>query len=134
MFARMNKAEPFTSEELWGVTPDGAEIPITSQMTGIMGINRVRPSLMRLYLAGQRTKNAKPVQDALVGLLADYEQRRQKKEHDGPPLSGMKFYQLRWEYDRWAKNRDTPQRTVLVATPAPANSVLNAIDGQKVHS
>ena len=44
MFARMNKAEPFTSEELWGVTPDGAEIPITSQMTGIMGINRVRPA------------------------------------------------------------------------------------------
>ena len=28
-------------------------------------------------------------------------------------LVGMKFYQLRWDFDWWAKNRDAPQRTVL---------------------
>ena len=113
MFARVNKPEPFTSEELWGVTPDGREIPITSEMTGIMGTNRIRPSLMRLYLYGQRTKNPKVPQDALLGLLKDYELRRQRKEHDGPELSGMKFYQLKWDFMWHAENRDTPQRTVL---------------------
>jgi len=113
MFARVNKPEPFTSEELWGVTPDGREIPITSEMTGIMGTNRIRPSLMRLYLHGQRTKNPKVPQDALFGLLKDYELRRQRKEHDGPELSGMKFYHLKWDFMWRAENRDTPQRTVL---------------------
>jgi hypothetical protein len=113
MFARVNKAEPFTSEELWGVTPDGREIPITSKMTGIMGTNRIRPSLMRLYLASQRANKPEVAEGALRGLLDDYESRRQRKEHDGPQLAGMKFYQLRWDFDWWAKNRDTPQRTVL---------------------
>ncbi|HEV2292802.1 MAG TPA: hypothetical protein VGR35_03050 [Tepidisphaeraceae bacterium] len=113
MFARVNKPEPFTSEELWGVTPDGREIPVTSKMTGIMGTNRIRPSLFRLYRHGQRTKNPKITQDALLGLLRDYEQRRQRREHDGPQLIGMRFYQLKWDFDWWAKNRDAPQRAVL---------------------
>ena len=113
MFARVNKPEPFTSEELWGVTPDGREVPITSEMTGIMGTNRIRPSLMRLYLLGQRFKNPRVPQDALSGLLKDYEVRRQREGRDWPQLVGMKFYQLRWDFDWWAKNRDTPQRTVL---------------------
>jgi hypothetical protein len=113
MFARVNKPEPFTSEELWGVTADGREIPITSKMTGIMGTNRIRPSLFRLYREGQRANDPSIAQDALRGLMADYEVRRQRKEHDGPQLSGMKFYQLKWDFDWWAKNRDNPQRTVL---------------------
>ena len=113
MFARVNKPEPFTSEELWGVTPDGREVPITSEMTGIMGTNRIRPSLMRLYLTSQRAKKPEIAHDALRGLLNDYEVRRQREQRDWPQLVGMKFYQLRWEFDWWAKNRDTPERTVL---------------------
>ena len=113
MFARVNKPEPFTSEELWGITADGREVPITSKMTGIMGTNRIRPSLFRLYREGQRKNDPSIPQDALRGLMADYEVRRQRKEHDGPQLSGMKFYQLTWDFDWWAKNRDNPQRTVL---------------------
>ena len=118
MFARVNKPEPFTSEELWGVTGDGQEIPITSRMTGVMGTGRVRPALMRLYLIGQRSDRAGPelAENALAGLLNDYERRRALREHDGPPLLGMKFYQLRWEFDWWAKNRDTPARSVLIET------------------
>ncbi|MGB7157711.1 MAG: hypothetical protein WBD40_06570, partial [Tepidisphaeraceae bacterium] len=119
MFARINKPEPFTSEELWGVTADGTEIPITSKMTGIMGTNRVRPSLMRLYILSNRRNSSDPqaAGKALVGLLNDYEKRRERKEHEGPPLRGMKFYQLRWEFDWYAANRETPQRTVLFGTP-----------------
>ncbi len=116
MFARLNTPDAFTSEELWGVTTDGREIPITSAMTGVMGTNRIRPSLFRLYLSSNRenSRDPKGAEKALLGLLKDYEDRRQRGEHDGPALSGMKFYQLKWEFDWWAKNRDTPQRTVLV--------------------
>lgn len=113
MFAGINRPEPFTSEALWGVTPDGREILITSRMTGIMGTNRVRPSLFRLYLHGRRTNNPELTKNALLGLMADYEIRRRRNEHNGPALSGMKFYQMKWEFDWWARNRDAPQRTVL---------------------
>ncbi len=134
MFARLNKAEPFTSESLWGVTLDGREIPLTSEMTGIMGVNRIRPSLMRLYLQGQRMENPAPVRGALLGLLTDYETRREKKQHDGPPLAALRFYQLRWEYDRWARNRDTPQRTVLVQMPPPVEPIVQSTQGEQVRS
>lgn len=115
MFAGVNRPDSFTSEELRGVMPDGREIPITSAMMGIMGTNRIRPSLFRLY--NQRNRKNGPglaaAESALHGLLNDYEARRSRREHDGPALSGMKFYQLRWDFDWWAKNRDTPQRSVL---------------------
>jgi len=123
MFARVNKPEPFTSEEIWGVTPDGREVPVSSEMTGVMGINRVRPSMMRLYLYSKRAHSPHPdaAENALAGLLNDYEKRRQGGHADDwPQLSGMKYVQLRWDFDWWAKNRDNPQRTVLVETGTPA--------------
>jgi hypothetical protein len=122
MFARVNKPEPFTSEQIWGVKPNGSEVLVSSEMTGVMGINRVRPSLMGLYLYSKRPKSPHPeaAERALNALLKDYEKRRQHGQTRWPRLIGMKFVQLRWEFDWWAKNRDNPQRTVLVETRLPA--------------
>ena len=134
MFSGLNKPAPFTSEELWGVTTDGREIPITSDMTGVLRMNRVRPSLFRLYLRSNRKNSPEPkaAENAMLGLLEDYELRRQRGEHDGPELAQLKFYQLRWEFDWWAKNRHTPQRKVLVETPPPIQPEMELRRAEKV--
>jgi hypothetical protein len=115
MFAGVNKPEPFTSEELRGVTLDGREVPVTTRQIGVLHLNRVRPSLVRIYNYSTRKNSPDPqaAVKALDGLLDYYALRRERKEHEGPPLAGMKYYRLRWEFDWWAKNRDTPQRSVL---------------------
>ncbi len=122
MFAGVNRPGPFTSEELWGVTTDGREVRVTNNQIGVLHLNRVRPSLMRIYVYSRRPNSPNPrgPEIALDGLLDYYEARRQRKQHNGPPLVAMRYYRLKWEFDWWARNRDAPQRTVLVRTSGDA--------------
>lgn len=126
MFAGINKPDPFTSEELRGVTPDGREIAITSDMIGVMHLNRVRPSLVRIYNHSRRTGSPEPrgAEKALDALLDTYEARRQRGEHGGPPLRGMRFYRLKWEFMWRAENAATPERAILFQTTAKAGPAI----------
>jgi hypothetical protein len=120
MFASVNKPQPFTSEVLVGVTRDGAEAPVTRALTSVMGINRIRPALVRKYQADMRRglTDSPQAQAAMAELLAWYKVRRDRRADEDPPmpdLAGLRLYRLRWDFDWRAANRDAPQRTLLVA-------------------
>ena len=129
MFAGVNRATPITSEQLVGVTADGREIPVTSQMIGVLHMNRVRPSLVRIHNLSREPDSDDPrgAEKALDGLLEMYEARRTRGEHAGPPLVGMRFYRLRWEFMWRAENAATPEKSLLFqSTDAPATAPATA--------
>ena len=52
---------------------------------------------------------------ALLGSLERYEQLRLAGRHDGPPLQGMRLYELEWHLDSWASNVERPDHRELIA-------------------
>jgi hypothetical protein len=73
-------------------------------------------SRLQLFLVRVRNKRdgRQLMEDAMTDYLVRYEKRRKAGEHPGPPLHGMRLYRLDWRLDAWARNRDTPERKMLV--------------------
>jgi hypothetical protein len=51
---------------------------------------------------------------ALRDCLLRYEVLRHAGRHDGPPLQGIRLYQLFWKLDPWASNISRPDRKELI--------------------
>jgi glucosyl-dolichyl phosphate glucuronosyltransferase len=56
------------------------------------------------------------VHEQLRDCLARYEARRLKGEHEGPPLSGVRLYEMQWTLDGDAANVTTPDTRRLIDT------------------
>lgn len=52
----------------------------------------------------------------VVGRL--YERARRERQHDGPPLRGVRVYKVTWVLDPMAANRSHPDRKVLLGEVA----------------
>lgn len=59
-------------------------------------------------------KKPKERDAVLRGYLDRYERRRAAGAHRGPPLAGIRLYELYWTMDRSARNVTTPERRTLV--------------------
>lgn len=67
--------------------------------------------------------NSTPSRRALTGLLVAYETRRHAGEHDGPRLTALEVYHVRWIAQPGAANYTRPEsRTLLQSVPLPGTS------------
>ena len=115
MFSELRNEPTLTFIELFGIpeAEPSREIPLVD-FKYLQPFDRAR-----LAGAFKRLKSrADPgelFRQALDDLLARYEALRREGRHHGPPLRGMRIYQLTWHLDPWAKNVDQPQRRELWA-------------------
>jgi hypothetical protein len=97
MYSRIIDDDVVTSVQLFGVYEDrGAprEFVLESSHTYPLGARTTNGAADRLL----RRREHQLVQ-ALRDLLERYERRRQAQKHQGPPLQGLRLYQLRWRLD-----------------------------------
>lgn len=66
---------------------------------------RLRDALRQIVRDAEREEDA---EDALGYALERYHAMRDRGAHDGPPLCGLRLYELRWEVRPGAPNRDDP--------------------------
>ena len=106
MYAQTEKSRSLTILRLFGVTQQGAEIPLTD-------IRYLQPfDDSRLPEALNRIAKKRPLQlkTAVRDCLVRYEALRRAGRHDGPPLRAMRLYRVYWVLDPWAPNIDHPDR------------------------
>lgn len=77
--------------------------------------SRMRFALGWILVGKEGEQRRQMLDEALLDSLRRYETLRLAGHHDGPPLRGLKLYQLRWRLDPWARNVDLPDDRVLVA-------------------
>jgi len=100
---------------LYGVPRVGAanEVPLESgaQLSpwGPDNLSNSFASLLAVDSARGRTTAA------LAGFLRDYERRRQRGEHHGPPLGVLRLYKTVTPLDPRAATAATPRKTELIA-------------------
>jgi hypothetical protein len=113
MFAVAWTSPTFTWLRVFGVTADGREFPLNANAY-IAPFDQSRlPKALRRMLA--RADGERRVTTALQDVMARYEELRRSGEHDGPPVVGMRLYELEYTIDRQAANVDHPDRRRFVA-------------------
>jgi len=113
MFSTVHREAVLTWPRLFGVTPDGQEVALLQyEYLQPLDQSRLPLGLRRLY---QRPENESRVRTALADVLVRYEQRREARAHDGPPLRAIRLYSVEWPLEPFAANIDTPSSRTLIA-------------------
>jgi hypothetical protein len=113
MFSVAWHAPSFTWYRLYGVTRDRREFPL-DQNRYIAPFDQSRlPKALRRML--EEEDGVARVRAALIDCLVRYRELAADGEHDGPPIDGLRLYEVRWRIDADAANVDTPDRRTLVA-------------------
>jgi len=113
MFSGVWRSPTFTWLRLFGVTEDGREFPLDANRF-IAPFDQSRlPKALRRILDGR--DGGTRVRAALADCLAQYEQLRRQRRHDGPQLAALRLYELEWTIDPEAANVDRPDRRAFVA-------------------
>jgi hypothetical protein len=112
------KREPYELRQLrlFGVPAAGEEFALR-QFEYIQPFDQVR---LRLMLSALRTDPRRQplLTTALQDCLTRYETLRRAGRHSGPPLAGVRLYELHWRLDPWARNADRPDsRTLVLEVP-----------------
>lgn len=107
MYSDVRRERSLIRRRLFGVLAgDGSqEIPLVDPQY-------IRPfDEERLSRAlSQMPRNSDKRREALRDCLVRYEELRQAGRHHGPPLQGIRLYQVYWQLDPWARNVDQPYR------------------------
>ena len=115
MFSELRREPTLTFIELFGI-PEAEP----TQEIPLVDFEYLQP-FDRARLAGafkrlkSRAHREELLRGALDDLLARYETHRREGRHHGPPLRGMRIYELYWRLDPWARNVDEPPRRELWA-------------------
>ena len=90
---------------LFGILRDDPEREIPLVESAYLPIDNARfyIALRSMERAGNRALEA-----ALRDTLERYEANRKAGGHQGPPLRGIRLYELRYRLDRWARNSNRP--------------------------
>lgn len=105
----------------YGITPDGREVRLQDDAHWEpMGPSRLSLCLRRLTQRTGGPGNSRGqanahVNRAVGALLAIYEANRKSGMHDGPPLAGLRLYEVTWRLDPRLANLDAPDRRELVS-------------------
>jgi hypothetical protein len=91
---------------LFGVTQDG-EIPLPAYLKPFD-----EPRLVTAFRRMKKRPNL--LNEALYYYLARYKAMHLARLHHGPPLQGLRFYEIELELDDWARNKDRPYSKKLL--------------------
>lgn len=114
MYSNTFSADTLSKMRLFGVAQGdrAVEIPIYA-FPYIQPFDR-----SRLYVALERMRRKENgrrlLRDAVRDCLRRYERLRAAGRHDGPPLRAMRFYEVHWRLDPWARNADKPDSRTLL--------------------
>ena len=104
--------------ELVGRTPDGAAVRLDNEAYIVpFTYSEVLRSLYTLDVLGE--VDPAPARRALAGLLDAYETQRRFAGHDGPRLSRIEVYRVRWTARPSAANFDSPDSRILLLSVSP---------------
>ena len=106
MFSNIHRERVLTWPRIYGVTPDGREIPLLrhdelyplDQSRLPLGLRRIRQE----HGVGLR------LEAALSDVLHRYESRRAAGDHTGQEISAVRLYTVRWPLMPYAANLDQP--------------------------
>jgi hypothetical protein len=113
MFSTIHREAVLRWPRLYGVRPDGREVPVTKYVElWPLDQSRLPIGLRAIY----REEGASPrIHEALVDVLQRYEARRRGGEHDGGPFTAMRLYLVSWPLQPFAGNLDQPSQRQLLA-------------------
>jgi hypothetical protein len=111
MYSDMRRERSLIRRRLFGVTAGDR-----SQETPLVDYQYIRPfDEERLSRALSRIpKKSDEQREALRDCLVRYEELRRAGSHHGPPLQGIRLYQVYWQLDPWARNVDQPNHRDLI--------------------
>jgi hypothetical protein len=113
MFSDVHRESILRWPRLYGLTPDGREVPVVSyRQLWPLDQSRLPIGLRAIYKdqgAGAR------LSAALQDVLRRYEARRSGGGHDGPPLVALRLYVVSWPIEPFAANLDRPSERTLLA-------------------
>ncbi len=114
MYSRIELDRSTTSLQLYGIPADGS-----STEFALLERQYIQPFDKTRLRSALRRMQAQPNGDgrlrvALQDVLTRYEVLRRAGRHDGPPLRGIRAYELEWQLDPWAANRSRPDRRDLL--------------------
>lgn len=121
MFARAEAGTlndyTFSQLKLYGVTQGvrPREIPLRGRYIQPFDEGRLRAAFDRMNSRADPEERQRLLNGALRDFLRRYEKLRQAGRLDGPPLQGIRLYELHWRLDPQAANRDRPDYRELVA-------------------
>jgi hypothetical protein len=116
MFNRVTSSRELKWLRLYGVTQQGDEVALI-RYAHVFPFDQSRLSKA---LGSIRSRNDdEAIQTALSNCLDRYERLRQRGWHDGPQLSRLRLYEVRWTLHPRAENVDTPDSRHLVGEVAP---------------
>jgi hypothetical protein len=116
MFSEIHRTSVLRWPRLYGLTPDGREVPVVSHAE-LWPLDQSRlPIGLRTIYSDPKAGDRVPT--ALKDVLRRYEARRSTGEHTGPPLVALRLYLVSWPVEPFAHNLDTPsdRRLLAVAT------------------
>jgi hypothetical protein len=112
MFRGVWRSPTFKWPRVFGVTADGHEWPLQEDRY-IQPFDQSRlASAFRRVL--QMPDGQSRLNEALSELLVRYDQLAAERVHDGPPLAGLRLYELEWTIDAAATNVARPDRRRLL--------------------
>lgn len=114
MYSGVQRERSLSSQWLFGVVEEEPyrEIPIRGYQY-IQPFDQTRLTLALIRARGNSNKQL--LNQALRDCLVRYERLRLAGLHDGPPLRGLKIYELEWKLDPKASNLNEPYRRTLLA-------------------
>jgi hypothetical protein len=114
MYSWIDRDYSLTRPRLFGVVESEPphEIPLWEfQYIQPFDNARLHTALGRIHRSPTRKQR---LSEALHDVLVRYEALRHAGRHNGPPLEGIRLYELYWMLDPWARNADRPDRQELI--------------------
>jgi hypothetical protein len=112
------KSEPSLSKpQLYGVLQEEPyqEIPLRGDYIQPFEIDRLQGAIMEINREPDLEKRQQLLNEVTRDSLTRYERLRQAGRHDGPPLQGIRLYQVQWQLDPRVENVDQPDHRELLA-------------------
>ncbi len=116
MFNRVTSSRELKWLRLYGVTQDGQEFALI-RYADVFPFDQSRLSKALGSIAA-RPGAAAQLQAALTNCLERHERQRQKGLREGPALTRLRLYEVRWTLDPRAANVDAPDSRRLLAEVA----------------
>ncbi len=106
IYANARSLPYYQTYRFYGILGDDREFPLSKpEYVYPFGMTKLETSLGRIL---RKRPGAAEMKEVLSDVLGRYESLRLAGRHDGPKLSGIRLYRVRWDVDPWARNYPEP--------------------------